>query len=183
MCFPHAAAGLGDLADHCRRQPSNHGWGKHKDVHGSCNSGRGREYFEYRSFLMRNLGLDPAELVPRRHKILVHTHSSRRSGSFKRQIKALKEAFAARAKEDSSFAVPDIEASALHRYGAAAQARLLATTSVYVVHMGGGSLGGVFLPRGAGPSNFLQNTFSDRTHCNCTATARMFIPGECSDVS
>ena len=33
------------------------------------------------------------------------------------------------------------------------------------------------------PVNFLQNTFSDRTHCNCTATARMLIPAECSAVS
>ena len=33
------------------------------------------------------------------------------------------------------------------------------------------------------PVNFLQNTFSDRTHCNGTATARMLIPAECSTVS
>ena len=33
------------------------------------------------------------------------------------------------------------------------------------------------------PVNFLQNTFSDRTHCICTATARVLIPAECSAVS
>ena len=58
------------------------------------NGGRGREYFAFRSFLMRNLRLDPARLVPTRQKVLVHLHSSRRSGSFKRRIKALREAFA-----------------------------------------------------------------------------------------
>ena len=38
-------------------------------------------------------------------------------------------------------------------------------------------------PADSWPVNFLQNTFSDRTHCNCTATARMLIPAECSAVS
>ena len=35
---------------------------------------------------------------------------------------------------------------------------------------------------GTARQDSLQNTFSDRTHCICTATARVLIPAECSAI-
>ena len=144
VCAPKAAAGIGMLSDHGLKL---HGWVK-KDYEQTHNIGRGPVMYEFRNYMMRNIGLDPTpkvrSMLPRRivFSILSSTDPER-STRFTAQIAALKSAF----KGDNTVLVEEYEFSHL---ALQKQVEVAATASVLITACGGGAFTSMFLPSGAG---------------------------------
>lgn len=143
ICAKHAAAGLGMLTDHGR---SDHGWEPlpTDSVH---NIGRGPQLYQFRNFMLRNMGLSVHPMPPltRRSQfhILLNAHSSRdreRDKGMEEQLKALEAAF------------PSVMVSVLNLKGESLpdQIGLVSQrTNIFVSTCGGGSMSAFFLPRGS----------------------------------
>jgi len=142
ICADNAVIGSGTFSDH-----GDHHWhGQSKDDYiRPLNVGHGGLFRRYRSFLMNNMGVSPnAKIQKDPYKIIISmdssTKNSRSDVNFEFQIKILKKAFENRAeivvRNMATMSVKD-------------QMELASTAAIYVTVVGGGSVTGYFLPKGA----------------------------------
>ena len=137
VCARQAAAGIGRLTDHGTKE---HGW-EPDDYQVMHNSGRGPLLWDFRNYMINNLGLEP-ERRPARTRIVFSTNSSKafiRRFDFNPHIAALKEAF------------PDVlvETVVLSKCSLEEQVRLMSKTTIFVSAVGGSAVTATFLPQGA----------------------------------
>ncbi|KAG7343206.1 DUF563 domain containing protein [Nitzschia inconspicua] len=140
ICAKHAAAGIGLLTDHGW---SDHGWepAPTDTVH---NLGRGPQLFQFRNFMLQNMGLDiqPA-LQQSQFHILLNAHSSRdreRDKTMQEQLQAL----------TAAFPTAKVSLVELKKYSLLDQLELVSQrTNIFISTCGGGSMSAFFLPRGA----------------------------------
>jgi len=148
VCARRGAAGLGMLTDHGLKR---HGWDG-VDYESTHNIGRGPVMYEFRNYMMRNLGLSNPDVPANakaeggRIRIVISKHSSkdpdRRTG-FDHQIGALTEALFA---EDGSVS---IEAHQFKDLSVLEQVKITAGASILITACGGGAVTAMFLPRNA----------------------------------
>jgi hypothetical protein len=142
ICAKHAIAGLGMLTDHGWK---DHGW-EPLPTDGVHNVGRGPQLYQFRNFMLRNLGLavlPPPQTSQSQFHILLNAHSSRdreRDMDMEEQRKALSVAF------------PLVKLSRvkLKEFSLQEQLELVSQrTNIFVSTCGGGSMSAYFLPRGS----------------------------------
>jgi hypothetical protein len=144
ICAKHAVAGLGMLTDHGLK---DHGW-EPLPTDGVFNVGRASQLYQFRNFMLRNMGL-PVKTAPplgqqlQQFHILLNAHSSRdpdRDMSLEVQHKAITRAFP-KAK---------VSLVQLKEYSLKEQLELVSQkTNIFVSTCGGGSMTAFFLPRGS----------------------------------
>ena len=142
ICAKHAVAGIGSLTDHGTRKI--HGWDP-RDYAITHNIGRGGLLWDFRNFMMTNLGINTAQDQLHNHKrpykIIFSKQSSARVIDFTNEITILRQ------KLDPKLAV--VEEYRFRDYTLKKQAELMDSASILVTACGGGSVTGIFLPRGA----------------------------------
>ena len=142
ICAKHAVAGIGSLTDHGTRKI--HGWDP-RDYSITHNLGRGGLLWNFRNFMMTNLGISTTEDQLHNHKrpykIIFSKQSSARVIDFTNEITILRQ------KLDPKVAV--VEEYRFRDYTLKEQAELMNSASILVTGCGGGSVTGIFLPRGA----------------------------------
>ena len=174
VCFDRGVAGIGYLTDHGKKL---HGWQK-EDFEESYNIGRGKLLYEFRNFMMKNIGLDPKRgrgevkkivfskvgvRVAKQSNQILTTHrsllrSSQHSSSrglryldFAEQIRLAKSIF----KDEPDVVVESYTFSDL---SVSEQIRIVAESSVLVSAVGGGAMTSMFLQKGAGLILFYART-------------------------
>ena len=152
ICAKHAVAGMGMLTDHGK---ADHGWYP-KQSDGVHNIGRGAQYYRFRNFMLRNIGLGvngpPIQRQQQQQqqsktefRIILNENSSRdveRRVDFRRQLGALRTAFPT--TEVLSVQMKDLDLKP--------QIELISQSSkhtIFVSTNGGGSMTSFFLPRGS----------------------------------
>eukprot|EP00518_Triparma_eleuthera_P008780 CAMPEP_0182478358 /NCGR_PEP_ID=MMETSP1319-20130603/32374_1 /TAXON_ID=172717 /ORGANISM="Bolidomonas pacifica, Strain RCC208" /LENGTH=529 /DNA_ID=CAMNT_0024679689 /DNA_START=240 /DNA_END=1829 /DNA_ORIENTATION=+ len=150
ICWDRGVAGLGFLTDHGKKL---HGW-EPKDFEDSFNIGRGKLLYDFRSFMIGNLGLEAESWGGRDVKYVtfsLHSSSSPlRDKDFKRQIQAAEEAF----EGDDSVVVRSFQFSAM---SLEEQVKVTVESTVLVTTVGGGAVTSMFLQKGAGLVLFFSN--------------------------
>ena len=140
ICASHGAAGIGLLTDHGTKL---HGWEK-DDFDTTHNHGRGAMLFEFRNFMVSNVGLPLGPLSPTGpYKITFSVGSSKattRDFDFKKQMVAIEDAF-------GDLVV--VRIFDLKKYSATEQVQLAAESAIFVTACGGGAVTATFLPLGA----------------------------------
>lgn len=141
VCARKGLAGLGALTDHGSNK--GHGWttDDYKSVH---NHGRAALFWDFRLFLMNNLGVVQKPWDHEPFKIIFSAHSSShpgRSVSFDSEVKYLQD------RLDPNSTV--VEAHVMSKYSLKEQAEMVSQTAIYVTGAGGGAVTATFLPRGA----------------------------------
>jgi hypothetical protein len=141
VCARNGLAGLGALTDH--GPDKGHGWepADYKSVH---NTGRAGLFWDFRQFLMANLGIVQK---PWNHKPLKIIFSSRSSLQFSRDIKFTWELQYLRDRLDPDLAV--VEEHTMSKFSLKEQAEMVSQAAIYVTGSGGGAVSATFLPRGA----------------------------------
>jgi len=142
VCAPYGVIGSGYFADHGDK--NWHGQTK-SDYENPHNIGRGASFRRFRSWMLSNIGLRPAESdkLPSRdpYLVLVSVNSSQRRGvGFAAQIDALKRTLGPRA---------DVQAVEFPNMGLLEQISLVNKAAAIVSVTGGGSSTAYFLPPGA----------------------------------
>jgi hypothetical protein len=140
VCARHGAAGMGMLTEH---GSTRHGQNV-DDYQLVQNSGRGGHFYAFRSFMIRNMGIDEQVFTNRpRHGVLFSINSSTslpRRKSFTKQIGAAREGLG-----KDAF-VSGVEFA---RFPLKDQLEAMLQTSVYVSTVGGSTATAMFLPRHA----------------------------------
>ena len=155
VCAPRGAAGLATLTDHGTKK--FHGWMR-DDYKITQNHGRGALLYEFRNFMLDNIGLLSAadsksaslgvpsttnDLKPP-YKIVFSVASSdigSRNLDFIKQMDTLKQSFPPDLISVESYAMKDLTVKE--------QVKLASETSVFITICGGGAVTGMFLPKGA----------------------------------
>jgi hypothetical protein len=140
VCASHAAAGLGMLTDHGYKL---HGW-HHKDYESMHNHGRGSLLYDFRNFMVRNVGLNVTKVPSKPPYIITFAESTSRSTlrdyNFKRQIQVLQAALGNRVH---------IQRINFAKLSVLDQVKIATESSIYVTACGGGAVTATFLSRGA----------------------------------
>jgi len=142
ICAATGLIGSGMFSDH-----GDHHW------HGQVptdftyphNNGRGGLFRRYRQWMMENIGVDPDTQPQRDPYLIVLSESSstkkrRKNVKFQLQIDALKESLGNRTI---------IKSVQLSKLSLADQVELLSRAAIFVTAVGGGTVSGTFLPKGA----------------------------------
>jgi hypothetical protein len=151
VCAKQGVAGLGMLTDHGNK---DHGWNPERDqglatpVH---NVAKGPLLYNFRNYLVHNLGISLVPPPQSKFRIVLSAHSSRDLGrdvSFDNQFRFLSKAFPA----------ASIETVELANLTLKEQVQVASTTSIFVTTCGGGAMTATFLPRGASLILYYQAT-------------------------
>lgn len=143
ICADHAVMGSGTFSDH--GESHWHGQSK-RDFDWPLNMGRGGLFRRFRHFMMTNMGVNSRAPIQRKpyYKIVVAASSSdkpdRADVNFDTQVGILRKAFEDRAQ---------IMVQNMTSMSAKEQLELASTTAIYMTVVGGGSVTGFFLPKGA----------------------------------
>lgn len=138
VCAKTAVAGLGMLTDHGL---NDHGWHPSSEQHVQ-NAGKGALFFQFRNFMLRNLGLPLTIPKEGMIRVVLSAHSSGepdRDVDFAFQYAALKQAFPS----------IDLRIVELAKLSIKEQVELVSQTHIFASTCGGGSMTATFLPRGA----------------------------------
>lgn len=138
VCSRHGLAGLGLLTDHGTKL---HGWDR-KDYKTTHNHGRGAMLYNFRNFLVENMGIK-AKPVDAPYKITFSLNSSSRKTRnlpMNKQMNAVKKAFKGIA-EVQSYTMSDLSIQE--------QVRIAAESAIYITACGGGAVTATFLPKGS----------------------------------
>jgi hypothetical protein len=140
VCAKTAVAGMAMLTDHGISK--SHGW-EEADYEITHNYGRGGLLYEFRNFMVQNMGL-PVRPVTNKspHRIVFSQKSSdirTRSLDFERQIELTKAAFPYESVEN--YILKDLSLKQ--------QMEVASDASVFVSLCGGGAITAMFLPKGA----------------------------------
>ena len=143
ICAKHGVAGIGSLTDHGTRKI--HGWDP-RDYTITHNIGRGEVFYNFRNYMLSNLGIiDTTDTKSRRkvpYKIIVSKSSSvTRSIDFSNEIKMLQRSLDPR--------IVSVEEYRFRDYTLKEQAQLMVDANILITGCGGGSVTGMFLPRGS----------------------------------
>lgn len=145
VCARNGVAGIGMLTDHGLKK---HGW-ERQDYYSMHNTGRGSTLYNYRNFLMSNMGFTSKEIemnvleqstVP---KIVISKYSSSskpRQTGYDEEKRALKDAFGNRIKVSNHI---------FAGMSAVEQVHAVKDASIMITSAGGGAVTAMFLPRGA----------------------------------
>jgi hypothetical protein len=142
VCAPRGAAGLGPLTDHGTKKL--HGWIR-DDYKITHNHGRGALLYEFRNFMLENLGLPITPIRPSPpFKVVFSVASSdikTRDMDFAKQIDTLKQNFPPEVLSVKSYVMKDLSV-----YD---QVKVASEASIFITICGGGAVTGMFLPKGA----------------------------------
>jgi hypothetical protein len=140
VCAAQGAAGLGMLTDHGFKL---HGWAK-KDYETMHNFGRGSMLYDFRNFMVKNVGLPVKKLkhgAPYTITFAASTStSSARNYDFTHQMKALQKAFGNQVIVQKI----DFPSKSLKE-----QVQISSESAIYVSACGGGAVSANFLPHGS----------------------------------
>ena len=140
VCAKHGLIGMGSLNDHGILK--GHGWDR-RDYTTTHNHGKAGAFWQFRNFLIENLGIRPNPQVPAMPLLILFSEKSsqqsHRSLDFTKEINALKEAL----PKD----LVRIEAHQMKQYTLRKQAELVSQAAIYVTGCGGGAVTATFLPR------------------------------------
>jgi hypothetical protein len=140
VCAAQGAAGLGMLTDHGYKL---HGWAR-QDYESMHNHGRGAMLFEFRNFMMNNIGMDVKKLSGGEPYVITFaagtSRTSARNYHFGPQIRAIRDAFGPRVRVQKI----DFPTKSLQE-----QVKIASESAIYVTGNGGGAVTAMFLPRGA----------------------------------
>ena len=141
VCSKHAVAGIGALTDHGTSKL--HGW-QDEDYEVTQNHARGGMIYEFRNFMLRNMGI-PVEL---KHKPPFRVVFSEKSSSietrdfdFKKQKEFLKQNF------HPSYV--SVESYVFSEMPLAEQLEISSQASIFITSCGGGAVSSMFMPRGS----------------------------------
>ena len=151
VCAKNGLAGIGQLSDH--GVDKGHGW-EERDYTITYNLGRGGQFWHFRNFMMRNIGVaDPEAAVPSSEPLRVYfsansSDKAHRSMSFKVEQRALVEALESRSKQ---LGLPPVEVITYQfsKFTVREQVDMASKAAVFVTTCGGGAVTASFLPRGA----------------------------------
>jgi hypothetical protein len=152
VCAKSGAAGLGFLSDHATKEHGQY----NLDFTFAHNVGKGELVFQYRNFIMRNMGLpDRTQLLRQNapYRITVATNSSgdpQRQLSFDKHIRAIESAFS----RDQIV----VESYIMRHLSLQDQLRVASESFFYLSACGGSVMTATFLPRGASLILFFANT-------------------------
>ena len=138
VCSRHATAGLGMLTDHGLK---DHGW-LPSNEHSVQNVAKGPLLYQFRNYMLRNLGIPTVPPPSDKLKIIFSAHSSQegeRDVGFESQQSNLQ----------TAFPTANVATVQLSEMGMREQVELMSSTNVFVSTCGGGSMTATFLPRGA----------------------------------
>mmetsp|Transcript_2354 Transcript_2354/g.5412 ORF Transcript_2354/g.5412 Transcript_2354/m.5412 type:complete len:408 (-) Transcript_2354:71-1294(-) len=139
VCAKHGVAGIGALTDHGTSKL--HGWDE-KDYQLTQNHGRGGLLYEFRNFMLSNMGI-PFEFQHKPPFRIVFSESSSsiemRSLDFAKQIKYLQLAF--------SPSYVSVESYVFSELSLAEQLEIASQASIFVTSCGGGAVTSMFLPK------------------------------------
>lgn len=139
ICAKTAVAGLGMLTDHGF---NDHGWLPSSE-HEVQNHGKGALFYQFRNYMMKNLGIADVSLNQNNQiQIVLSAHSSNypeRDVSFEDQYDTLSKAF-----PSASLVTVELATMTLKE-----QVELVSQSNVFVSTCGGGVMTATFLPRGA----------------------------------
>lgn len=145
ICSPKGAAGLAPLTDHGIHKA--HGWMR-KDYERTHNHGRGPMLYEFRNFMLSNIGIiDTTTKLANPnppYKIVFSLSSSdipSRVLDFEKQIQTLESNFPQELIEIEAYTMKDLSMEE--------QMQLASKTSIFITICGGGAVNGMFLPKGA----------------------------------
>jgi len=140
VCAPRGAAGMGMLTDHGLKM---HGWDD-EDYETTHNAGRGPVFYQFRNFLLQNLGISSRHLSGPPFKLLFSRFSSNTRGrvvGFGKQEVVLKKSFSPEELQVSSCRMSDMTL-----YD---QANITSDAAIFVTVVGGGAMTATFLPYGS----------------------------------
>ena len=135
VCAKTGVAGIGALTDHGLRKA--HGW-ETTDYEFLHNFGRGGLLYEFRNYMLENIGISPRQPLPKPYRVVFSQRSSdihNRNLDFERQIELVKQQ------------VPEakVENYTLKELSVYDQLELASQTAVFVSLCGGGSVTAMFL--------------------------------------
>ncbi len=141
VCASHGLAGFGALTDHGPNKL--HGW-EDDDYKITHNHGRGGMLYEFRNFMMSNIGvpLQYTHIPP--FRIVFSEKSSEnqmRNLDFRRQKEVMRKTFNPQYVTVESYVFKDIPL--------VQQVEIASQTTIYITGVGGGAVTATFLPRGA----------------------------------
>eukprot|EP00934_Nitzschia_sp_Nitz4_P000489 Nitzschia sp. Nitz4//scaffold131_size63436//59797//60909//NITZ4_006286-RA/size63436-processed-gene-0.109-mRNA-1//1//CDS//3329535301//489//frame0 len=141
VCAKNGVAGIGSLTDHGTRKL--HGW-EEKDYRTTHNHGRGGMLYEFRNYMMSNIGVQPFyEHIPP-FRIVFSLKSSNipsRDIDFSKQIEALRQNFDPNLVKIETYVFKDVPL--------VEQVEIASQTTIFITGAGGGAMTATFLPRGA----------------------------------
>jgi len=140
VCAPRGAAGLGMLTDHGLKL---HGW-TDEDYETTHNAGRGLIFYQFRNFILSNLGIPVKALGGPPYKLVFSRFSSDTEGrvtGFGSEEKLLRKRFS------SDELV--IEGYRMSRLSLHEQVKITSEASIFVTVVGGGAMTATFLPQGS----------------------------------
>jgi hypothetical protein len=140
ICARHGVAGFGSLTDHGGKL---HGW-EDGDYSTTQNHGRGGMLYDFRNFMMANIGVPQEYTHTPPFRIVFSEKSSdnlSRDFDFRRQKDILRQSFNAEYISIESYVFKDIPI--------VEQVDLAGQTTIYISGVGGGAVTAMFLPRGA----------------------------------
>jgi len=140
VCAPRGVAGMGMLTDHGLKA---HGWDD-EDYETTHNTGQGPVFYQFRNFMLRNLGIPIKPLSGSPYKLVFSRYSSDTRGrviGFGEQEKNLKHSFSPKELQVTGCRMRDLT---LHE-----QAKITSEAAIFVTVVGGGAVTATFLPRGS----------------------------------
>lgn len=146
VCASHGVAGMGMATDHGDKL---HGWAA-SDFEHSHNKNRGASMYDFRNFMLDNIEVSTEPLrssSTKKCKIVFSVNSSsngNRITAFGQHVQALENGL-----DRKYYDTVEIRKQRMSDLSIKEQATLLSDTCVFVTVCGGGSVSGVFLPRGA----------------------------------
>mmetsp|Transcript_4082 Transcript_4082/g.7832 ORF Transcript_4082/g.7832 Transcript_4082/m.7832 type:complete len:521 (-) Transcript_4082:322-1884(-) len=144
VCSPYGAAGMGLLGDHGFKL---HGW-QPSDYDYAVNIGRGGSIYQFRNWMMTNIGIPPdvgRTINKSPYRILFSegsSHQRNRNVSFKKHSQILQERLGGKYELEIRF----VKLSTL---SLKEQIELTSGTSIFITMCGGGAVTAMFLPKGA----------------------------------
>jgi hypothetical protein len=151
VCARNGLAGIGQLSDH--GTDKGHGW-EELDYTIAYNLGRGGQFWQFRNFMMKNIGIaSPEALIDPREplKVFFSANSSEkmhRSMSFAFEMKRLLDALESRSHELDLPPV-EVERYQFSEFSVKEQVKMVSKAAVFITTCGGGAVTATFLPRGA----------------------------------
>jgi hypothetical protein len=141
ICAKHGLAGIGALSDHGTSKL--HGW-EDRDYETTQNHGRGGMIYEFRNFMLRNMGY-PVEFDHKPPFRIVFSERSSNIGhrnlDFAKQKEILARSF------NPSYV--SVESYVFSELSLTEQLDIASQTSIYITTCGGGAVTSMFMPRGS----------------------------------
>lgn len=139
ICARHGVAGIGALTDHGTSKL--HGW-EDRDYQMTQNHGRGGMIYEFRNFMLKNMGI-PIELNHRPPFRVIFSEKSsnigQRNFDFSRQKELLKQSF--------SNSYVSVESYVFSEMSLKEQVEISSQASIFITSCGGGAVTSMFMPR------------------------------------